>query len=269
MHNIAADDLRKWADSLFQAERQQFTIAQLTAEFPDLPIEAAYEVQMHNVRRKLAEGDRIVGHKIGLTSKAMQTLLGVHEPDYGHLFASMQYQSGDVVDYPLIQPKVEPEIAFVLKRDLEGDRIGVQDVLQATDYVLPAIEIVDSRIKDWKIGLADTVADNASSGCFVLGDLPTAIQNVNLGTIGGIMRKNGQIAESGAGAAVLGHPALAVAWLANKVGAYGTTLKKGDIVLSGAICAAIPVAPGDRVSVSFGRLGTVEISMKAEGGQGS
>jgi 2-keto-4-pentenoate hydratase len=170
----------------------------------------------------------------------------------------MRFRSGDVVDYPLIQPKVEAELAFVLKDDLAGPGLSVDDIVRATDYVVPAIEIIDSRIADWKIQLADTVADNASSGCFVLGDVGTDPRTVNLGTIGGVMFVNGQVAETGAGAAVLGHPARAVAWLANKLGELGTTLRRGSVVLSGAISAAVAIAPGDRVRVSFGRLGAVE-----------
>ena len=262
MQPIEREHVRGWAESLFRAEQDRQPISPLTAEYPELAVEVAYEIQMHNVQRKLLAGDTVVGHKIGLTSKPMQQLLGVAEPDYGHLLASMQFQSGDSVDYPLIQAKAEPEIAFVLKHDLEGPRIGVQEVLQATEYVLPAIEIVDSRVANWQIGLADTVADNASSGCFVLGDRPTAIQSISLGTVAGVLWKNGQVVQSGAGAAVLGHPALSVAWLANKLMELGTTLKKGDVVLSGAICAAVPVSAGDFVAVNFGRLGKVELSLR-------
>jgi 2-keto-4-pentenoate hydratase len=134
LQNTADDRLRTWADRLYAAEQDRVTIRQLTSEDPDLSIEAAYRIQMHNVQRKLERGDKVVGHKIGLTSKPMQNLLGVGEPDYGHLMASMQFQSGDVIDFPLIQPKVEPELAFVLKKDLDAPNVGVQDVIQATDY---------------------------------------------------------------------------------------------------------------------------------------
>ncbi|MCL6593501.1 MAG: fumarylacetoacetate hydrolase family protein [Alicyclobacillus sp.] len=227
-----------------------------------MPVELAYRIQLVNVERRVAAGDAVVGQKIGLTSKPMQQLLGVGEPDFGHLFKSMSFRSGDVVDYPLIQPKVEAELAFILKDDLAGPGVSVDDVLRATDYVIPAIEVIDSRVADWKIKLADTVADNASAGCFVLGDVSTDPRTVNLGTVGGVMRVNGEVVQTGAGAAVLGHPARAVAWLANKLGELGTPLRKGSVVLSGAISAAVPIQPGDCVSVSFGRLGAVEMRLK-------
>ncbi len=250
------------ADKLYQAEQNLSVISPLTAEFTDMSIETAYQIQMKNVLRKEASGDRIVGHKIGLTSKPMQHMLGVNEPDFGHLFASMYYQSGDVIDYPLIQPKVEPELAFVLKEDLEGESVSVQDVIRATQYILPAIEVIDSRIADWKIRLADTISDNASSGCFVLSNFASSIENLNFLTTGAVMKINDKVVQTGAGAAVLGNPALAVAWLANKLNALGTTLKSGDVVLSGAVSAAVAVIPGDHVSVSFGKLGRVEATLR-------
>ncbi|WAH38062.1 2-keto-4-pentenoate hydratase [Alicyclobacillus dauci] len=253
----------EFAEKLYLAERNLSVIAPLTSEVPDMSMETAYGIQMLNVEKKLGNGDRVVGHKIGLTSKPMQTMLGVGEPDFGHLFTSMHYQSGDVIDYPLIQPKVEPELAFILKEDLAGPNIGIQDVLRATRFVLPAIEVIDSRVADWKIKLADTIADNASSGCFVLSDTVTAIEHANITTAGAVMKINGEVAETGAGAAVIGNPALAVAWLANKLSSLGTTLRAGDIILSGAVSKAVPVQPGDHVSLSFGRLGRVDLTMKA------
>ncbi|GEO25216.1 2-keto-4-pentenoate hydratase [Alicyclobacillus acidoterrestris] len=255
--------IREFADRLYRAEKDLTVIPPLTDEVSDMAIDLAYEIQLLNVEKKRGQGDRVVGHKIGLTSKPMQAMLGVNEPDFGHLFASMHYQSGDVVDYPLIQPRVEPELAFVLQADLDGPQIGVQDVLQATRFVLPAVEIIDSRIADWKIKLADTIADNASSGCFVLSDTVTAVDQANLTTAGAILKINGEIVETGAGAAVIGNPARAVAWLANKLSSLGTTLKKGDIILSGAVSRAVNVRAGDRVSLSFGPLGRVEFTMQA------
>jgi 2-oxopent-4-enoate hydratase len=261
MGELLASQISDLASKLYQAKQNLAEISPLTVEFAGLTVETAYQIQLENVKRELASGDRVVGHKIGLTSKPMQHMLGVHEPDFGHLFASMHYQSGEVVDFPLIQPKVEPELAFVLKDDLPGGKTQVQDVLNATKYILPAIEVIDSRIAEWKIRLADTIADNASSGCFVLGNLLSTVENVNFLTAGAVMKKNGQVVETGAGAAVLGNPALSVAWLANKLHTLGTTLKRGDIILSGAVSAAVAVVPGDHVSVSFGRLGKVEMTM--------
>lgn len=255
--------IAEYAQRLRTAEQTRSTLSPLTKEDEALSVEEAYAIQMQNVEVKLANGARVVGHKIGLTSKPMQAMLNVSEPDFGHLFDTMQYQSGDVVDYPLIQPKVEPELAFVLARDLDGSRCDVHDVLQATRYVLPAIEVIDSRIADWKIGLADTIADNASSGCFVLGETVTRVEDAHLLTAGAILKINGSIVQTGAGAAVLGHPARAVAWLANRLNALGTTLKAGDVILSGAVSAAVPVVTGDVVSLSFGRLGRVTFTMGA------
>lgn len=254
-----ADLIRQLADQLDGAQRSKSPVQPLTATIPDLSVETAYGIQMYNVERAMANGDKVVGHKVGLTSKPMQRMLGVPEPDFGHLFASMHFASGAVVDYPLLQPKVEPELAFFLSADLEGPHVTVLDVLRATEFVVPAIEIIDSRVADWKIKLPDTVADNASSGCFALGNQCLRADSVNLTTIGGIMRKNGVIVQTGAGAAVLGHPANSVAWLANKLSSLATTLRKGDIVLSGAISAAVSVEPGDHVSVAFGSLGAVDV----------
>jgi len=251
-----------FATKLYLAEQNLQAIPPLTSEHADMSAETAYAIQMLNVEKKLAQGDRIVGHKIGLTSKPMQAMLRVNEPDFGHLFASMSYQSGDIVDYPLLQPKVEPELAFILGENLVGPHIGLQDVLRATRYILPAIEVIDSRVADWRIKLADTIADNASSGCFVLSDSVNSVENTNITTVGAVMRINGQIVETGAGAAVIGNPALAVAWLANKLTSLGTILKAGDIILSGAVSRAVAVKPGDFVSLSFGRLGRVELTLK-------
>ncbi|MFB5189776.1 2-keto-4-pentenoate hydratase [Alicyclobacillus fastidiosus] len=250
------------AARLYSAEANKSVVAPLTLEHPDLSVELAYGIQLANVKRRLEKGDRVVGHKIGLTSRPMQAMLGVNEPDFGHLFESMHYQSGDVVDYPLIQPKVEPELAFILREDLVGPNVGVQDVLRATRFVLPAIEVIDSRIADWNIKLVDTVADNASSGCFVLSHTAHSIENADILLSGAILKVNGQIVQTGAGAAVVGNPALAVAWLANKLSSLGTTLKTGDIILSGAVSAAVPVASGDHVSLTFGRLGRVDLTIK-------
>ncbi|WAH37132.1 2-keto-4-pentenoate hydratase [Alicyclobacillus dauci] len=250
------------SEQLYNAEKDRRVVAALTDRYPGIQLEKAYEIQLENVNRKKAMGDPVVGHKIGLTSKAMQRMLGVQEPDFGHLFASMSYHSGDVVDYPFIQPKVEPELAFVLQDNLEGPNIGIEDVLRATRFVVPAVEVIDSRITDWKIKLADTIADNASSGCFVLGDSVQAIAGTNILTAGAVLKINGEVVETGAGAAVMGNPAVAVAWLANKLSSLGTTLRSGDIILSGAVSAAVPVNPGDYVSLSFGHLGRVEFTLQ-------
>lgn len=253
-------DIHQLAQALYEAQEQRRPIPPLTQTHA-LSVEDAYQIQRVNIERRVGGGDSIVGYKVGLTSKPMQRQLGVGEPDFGHLLQSMAFRHGEVVAYPLIQPKVEAEIAFVLREALAGPGLTEADVLRATEYVVPAIEVIDSRIADWKIQLADTVADNASSGCFVVGDGGVDPRTLNLATLGGVLYVNGEVAETGAGAAVLGHPARSVAWLANKLGELGTTLHRGAVVLSGAISAAVPVRTGDRVEVSFGRLGRVSVRM--------
>ncbi|MBX6395487.1 MAG: fumarylacetoacetate hydrolase family protein [Alicyclobacillaceae bacterium] len=248
-----------WAERLLQAERERRPIQPLTEAEPDITVVDAYRIQLALIERKLGAGDRVVGHKIGLTSRPMQEMFGVREPDYGHLLRSMQVESGATVDAPLIQPRVEAEIAFVLGTGLEGPGVGLHDVLRATEYVVPAIEVVDSRIENWRIRLADTVADNASSGCFVLGARPCRVTDVELDLVGMVLYENGEVVQTGAGAAVLGHPALGVAWLANKLAEFGMSLQPGQVVLSGAVSAAVPVKPGARYVASFGRLGRVEV----------
>lgn len=253
-----------YAAHLEQAVIQGKGVMALTALEPELTIEQAYQVQLLNITKKVKAGSRIVGKKIGLTSLAMQQLLNVDQPDYGHLLDDMAAQNGGVVSLSrLLQPKVEAEIAFVLKRDLTGPRVTALDVLLATDYVLPALEIVDSRIADWKIKLQDTVADNASSGLYVLGGKPIQVHTVDLPQIGMVFMKNGEIVNTGVGAAALGDPAVCVAWLANKLFEYGITLKAGEVILSGALSAAVSVEPGDHFIARFAHLGEVSVSFQA------
>ncbi|HHY68150.1 MAG TPA: 2-keto-4-pentenoate hydratase [Alicyclobacillus sp.] len=264
--SVGPEKLAAWAERLFRAEKERRPIPPLTEAESRITVEDAYRIQLEVVKKKINLGEEVVGHKIGLTSRPMQEMFGVGEPDYGHLFRSMDFPSGAVIDYPLLQPRVEAEIAFILKKDLEGPGLGIHDVLRATDYVVPAIEVVDSRIADWRIKLPDTVADNASSGCFVLGTRATRVEDVDLELVGMALFEDGEVVQTGAGAAVLGHPALGVAWLANKVAAFGTTLKAGHVVLSGAVSAAVNAKAGSRYVVNFGKMGRVEaIFPKLEG----
>lgn len=257
MHAIPVEDL---AVELLQAWETRVPVDPLTERFPGLTVAQAYEIQLAGIRRRLEGGRRVVGKKIGLTSKAMQDLLGVHEPDYGHLLDDMVVPNGQAVPMSrLLQPRCEGEIAFLLKRDLVGPGVTVAEVLAATEAVLPALEIVDSRVRDWRIQIQDTVADNASSALLVLGDKLTPVHGLDLRLVGMVLEKNGQVAATGAGAAVLGHPAAAVAWLANKLGEFGVALKAGEVVLSGALTAALPIAAGDAFRVEFDRLGSASI----------
>ena len=232
----------------------------LTDTVPGFDVSDAYRVQDAWTDLRVEAGETIVGRKIGLTSLAMQTQLGVDQPDYGHLLASMGVANGGAVTTAeLIAPRIELEIAFLLGRTLEGPGVTVADALAATEAVFPSLEIIDSRIADWKIGLVDTVADNASSGRFVLPSRLTPARDLDLRLVGGIMEINGVLTSWSCGAAALGDPAACLAWLANALAAYGGRLEAGDIVLSGALDKSMPVKPGDVVRAEFDRLGSASV----------
>ena len=233
-------------------------IAPLTATYADLTLDDAYAIQQHQIATLLAQGRTIKGHKVGLTSVAMQRMLGVSEPDYGHLLDDFFYlEHAPIPTDRFLQPRVEPEVAFVLKKALRGPGVTVHEAIAAVDFVLPALEIVDSRIRDWKIGLFDTIADNASSGAVVLGSTPTDLAAVDLRLAGAVLTRNGQVVGTGAGGAVLGSPITSLVWLANTVGALGVTLEAGHVVLPGAVCAMVPVEPGQSFTATFAGLGSV------------
>lgn len=250
------------AEKLYNALAGCEAIDVLSDTYPELTVEDAYEIQLMNVKRYVDEGEIISGRKIGLTSKPMQELLGISEPDYGHLYESMNKKDGIVFMKDVIAPKAEGEIAFVLKEDLAGPDVTVEDVYRATDYVMAAIEIVDSRIKEWKIKLVDTVADNGSSSCYVLSDKKVKLNDVSLPDIEMTVYKNGEIVNSGKGSDVLGNPAISVAWLANKLMKYGITLKKGELILTGAITSAPSASENDVFNFEFSQLGNVKVTFK-------
>jgi 2-keto-4-pentenoate hydratase len=234
------------------------TLAPLTSTYDGLTVDDAYAIQQLQVSRRVAGGAAIVGYKVGLTSAAMQQQMGVYEPDFGHLLSDMVHPADAPIDTGSFrQPRAEPEIALVLGRDLAGPGLSVTDVITATAYALPAIEIIDSRITDWKIKLIDTVADNASSGGLVLGQNPVPAGARDLALAGCILRKNGRIVSTGAGAAVLGSPWHAATWLANTLTGRGVVLPAGSIILTGSITASVPVAAGDTVTVTIDGLGSV------------
>ncbi|MDR2313152.1 MAG: 2-keto-4-pentenoate hydratase [Spirochaetaceae bacterium] len=252
--------VRALADQLFQAEQQCKAIPPLTAQNPSLTIDDAYQIQLANVNRVLDMGHVISGKKIGLTSPGIQKQMGVNEPDYGHLFAAMDNSGGDagqINTAALIQPKIEGEIAFVLKADLAGGKVSPKDVINATDYVAAAFEIVDSRIADWNIKLIDTVSDNASSGRYVIGNKRLKLSEVDLPRVAMKLFKGGELAGEGTGEAVLGDPCISVAWLANRLWSYGVTLKAGEVILSGAFSAAPPARKGDVFTAEFTSFGKV------------
>ena len=232
----------------------------LTSRYREIAIEDAYRIQRRMVDYRLAKGDKIIGRKIGVTSKAVMSMLGVGQPDFGCLLDSMVYQEGQAVDAKtLIQPKAEGEIAFVMKRDLMGPGVTAADVLAATEGVMVCFEIVDSRIRDWKIKIQDTVADNASCGGLVLGSQLVDVRDADLVTCGMVLEKNGEVVVTGAGAATMNSPINAMIWLANTLGRLGVPLKAGEIVLSGALGAMVPVVAGDQLRVSIGGIGSCSI----------
>ena len=248
--------IEQLGDELFDALQGRKTLAPLTSRHPDITIADAYAVQQCMMARRLAAGERVIGKKIGVTSKAVMNMLGVYQPDFGWLTDGMVYNEGEAIPADtLIQPKAEGEIAFMLKKTLKGPGITAADVLAATEGVMACFEIVDSRIQDWKIKIQDTVADNASCGVFVLGDRLVDPRDVDLATCGMVLEKNGEIVATGAGAAALNHPANAVAWLANTLGAHGIALEAGEVVLSGSLGIMVPVQAGDNLRVTIGGIG--------------
>lgn len=251
---------RDIVEMLAKAENERKPLEQLTATYPGLTIQDAYKIQLEGIAMKLTQGRKIIGKKIGLTSKGMQKLLGVNEPDYGHLLDNMLILEGEACRREeLLLPKVEGELAFILKDKLKGPGITIADVLRATAGVMPAFEIVDSRIRDWKIKLPDTIADNASSARLVLGSRLVPVQGLDLRLIGMVLEKNGEMVSSGAGAEVWGHPAASVAWLANKLAEFDIALEAGEIILSGAVTAAETAAAGDVFTLSFDGLGSLNL----------
>lgn len=264
MREMNANDLSvaMIADDLAEAAQTHVCLDPLTSTYPSLTLQDAYGIQLTNVSRRLSMGERISGKKIGLTSRSMQELLGVHEPDYGHLFDTMHMKDGVVPKGRLIQAKVEGEIAFILKEDLIGPHVTIEDVLNATDYVVAALEIVDSRIKDWKIKLIDTVSDNASCGVYVLSEKRVALKDIDLVNETMSLYKNGEFVNQGTGKAVLDNPATCVAWLANKMFDMGVTLKKGEVILSGALTAMVSAQAGDVFEARFGTLGSVSVTFE-------
>lgn len=253
--------IESYGDELYEALRARNTVQALLEREPDITIEDAYRIQQRMVERRLQAGETIVGKKIGVTSKPIQDFLGVFQPDFGQLTSGMLYQEGDIIDLGgLIQPKAEAELAFVLKEDLKGPGVTAMDVIRATDYVVPCFEIVDSRIADWKIKIQDTVADNASCGVFVLGKTRGDPRMLDITLAGMVLEKNGELFSTGAGAAVQGSPANAVAWLANTLGALGIPFKAGEIILSGSQSALVPIADGDELVCTVGGLGSCRVT---------
>ena len=250
-------------DELYHALRSQETLAPLTERESDITIDDAYHISLRMVNRRVElDGETIVGKKIGVTSAPVQEMLGVFQPDFGFLTDAMHYEDGAEIPIAgnLIAPRAEGEIAFRLKRDLVGPGVTEQDVLDATESIMPCFEIVDSRIKDWKIKIEDTVSDNASCGVYTLGDNEVDPHDVDLPGLKIKVYKNGELHSEGMGSAVQGNPLTAVAWLANTLGEFGIDFKAGEVILSGSLVPLIPVVAGDKMYLELEGVGTASCS---------
>ncbi|NEU32147.1 2-keto-4-pentenoate hydratase [bacterium LRH843] len=253
--------IKEAASALIDAEIQKKPIEPFTSLEASISVDEAYQVQLEYVRNKVENGAVVAGKKIGLTSKAMQEMLGVNEPDYGHIFHDMTFKNGDSIPLnKFIQPKIEFEIGFVLKKDLTGPNVTELDVLDATDYIVPTIEVIDSRIKNWKIKLEDTVADNGSFGAAIKGDKRMALRDIDIANVVMNVYKNNKKIDSATGAAVMGNPVRAVVWLANALSRYGISLNEGELILSGSLSKAITIDEGDTFTAEFSQIGSVSIS---------
>jgi 2-oxo-hept-3-ene-1,7-dioate hydratase len=256
---LANSDRLRAADILMAAARERKQAVQLSKTWPDITIEDAYAISTEVTNRRIAAGAKLIGHKVGLTSKAMQRSSQIDEPDYGHLLDDMMVADGARVAHEnYCRPRVEIELAFVLGKALKGPGIGLPDVLRATEYVVPAIEIVDARVQDPR-KIFDTVADNGAAAGIVMGGRPIGPLDVDLRWVGGIMYCNSEIEETGVAAGVLGHPALGVAWLANKLGQHGVELEPGHIILAGSFTRVVFAKKGDTLHADFGPLGGIAV----------
>jgi 2-oxopent-4-enoate/cis-2-oxohex-4-enoate hydratase len=260
--NRPSNDPDQLAAELFTALNSRRPVALMSARHPDMTVDAAYAVSLGVLERRLARGERVVGKKIGLTAKAVQDALGINEPDFGFLTDAMAIDDGAtvVVAEHLMTPMIEAEIAFVLKDRLVGPGVTADQVLAATDYVTASFEIVDTRFDTPRIRIVDTVADNASSALFVLGKDRVNPRPIDLSGVHCSVFRNGDQVLEGVGAAVMGSPQNAVAWLANRLGDYGVTLDAGDVVLSGSLVPLVPARPGDRYEARFSGLGVVNVA---------
>ena len=252
-------DRNKAADILLTAEKERKQAVQLSKTWPGITMDDAYAISTAVANRKIAAGAKLIGHKVGLTSKAMQRSSQIDEPDYGHLLDNMMIADGARIPHEnFCLPRVEVELAFVLGKPLRGPGILLTDVLRATEYVVPAIEIVDARLQDPR-KIFDTVSDNGAAAGIVVGGRPVGPLEVDLRWVGGIMYRNSEIEETGVAAGVLGHPALGVAWLANKLGQHGVTLEPGHLVLAGSFTRVVFARKGDTLHADFGQLGGIAV----------
>ena len=252
-------DRRKAADILIAAEKARKQAVQISKTWPGITIDDAYAISTEVANRKIAAGAKLIGHKVGLTSKAMQRSSQIDEPDFGYLLDNMMIADGASVKHEnFCLPRVEVELAFVMGKTLKGPGVGLTDVLRATEYVVPALEIVDARLQDPR-KIFDTVSDNGAAAGIVVGGRPVGPMDVDLRWVGGIMYRNAEIEETGVAAGVLGHPALGVAWLANKIGQHGVALEPGHLVLAGSFTRVVHARKGDTLHGDFGALGGIAL----------
>jgi 2-oxo-hept-3-ene-1,7-dioate hydratase len=256
---LSDTERKKCADILMAAQKERKQAVQLSVTFPAITVEDSYAISTEVANRKIAAGAKLIGHKVGLTSKAMQRSSMIDEPDFGFILDDQMIADGAKVKHAdYCKPRVEVELAFVMGKRLLGPGIGLADVLRATEYVVPAIEIVDARLQDQR-KITDTVADNGAAAGIALGGRPVGPLDVDLRWVGGIMYRNSEIEETGLAAGVLGHPALGVAWLANKLGQVGTALEPGHLVLAGSFTRVVFAQKGDTLHADFGPLGGIAI----------
>lgn len=255
---LTRDMIKQISQQLLEAEGSCQAIDAISGKFTDLSYDDVYKIQLKTIDTKVKSGAVIVGKKIGLTSKAMQEQFNITEPDYGIIVDRRVFREGQPISRKsLIMPRIEAEIAFLLKDDLRGPGVTVANVLNATKGVMPAFEIIDSRFRDWKITVEDSIADNASSAAVILGGKITPISDTDLRLTGMVLEKNGEVIATAAGAAVLGNPAESVAWLANKLNEYGITLRKGEFIMSGSLIRAVDIEAGSCFRATFDCLGSV------------
>jgi 2-keto-4-pentenoate hydratase len=258
---MATTSAPDWAAKLYTARRERRPIPPLAEVDAALTPADAYAIQGQLVELLLGDGGTVVGYKLGLTSRPMQELLGVDEPDYGPVLSTMVHDDGATLPLSdFIQPRIEGELALVLDAPLQGPGVTTIQAARAVGGVVPALELVDSRIEDWRITLVDTIADLASSAAIVLGPRVVPVTEVDLRLVGMVIRRNGAVEATGAGAAALGNPVAALAWLANTLAAFDVTLEAGHVIMTGALHRAFPVEPGDRIRADFDRLGSVACS---------
>lgn len=257
---LTDEQRRQGAADLYKAEQEKRVIPQLSKTFPEIELQDAYVIQRLWAEMHIANGARQIGHKIGLTSRAMQMASKITEPDYGHLLDTMMYRDGAQISArSFLKPRLEVELAFIISADLEGPGVQIYDVIRATEYIVPALEIIDYRTQVPR-AITDTIADNAAAGGIIVGGRMIRPFDFDVRWVGATLSKNGIIEESGVSAAIMGHPAAGIAWLANKLAAVNAKLKKGQIVLAGSFTRPVDIAAGDVIYADYGPLGAIGVS---------